>query len=390
MLSQRTQLLTASATLAMNSLAKERQREGLPVYNLSTGEPEITTPVHIREAAKRAIDDGYTHYTAAGGSVELKKAIQQKYVREMKITYEMGQITCSNGAKEVLYHLFQVLLNDGDEVLCADPFWLSYKTQVELAGGVLVPVPTLASEGFSLKAADFFMKVSEKTKVILLNSPSNPSGNVIEEDELRKIGALAMERGIIVVSDDVYEYFYYMPQKPKHLLEIMPELQAQTVVVNSVSKTYAMTGWRLGWAGGPRSILEKMEELQSHAASNPCSISQKAAIAALDGPQEHVEEMRLSFVKRREFLVEAFARQNRFQLIAPQGAFYAMIDVKAVLQNGESDEQFCADLLKKTGVTLVPGSPFGEQGKGFARMSFAVEDEILHKAVEILLKFRAE
>lgn len=390
-LSHRSQLLQPSATLAMTAKAAERKRQGLPVYNLSVGEPDFGTPEPIRDAAKQAIDEGFTFYTASGGIPELKAAISAKLKRDLRISYSLNQITCSNGGKQILFNFFQVVLNPGDEVILPDPIWLSYRTQIEWAGGVCRFVPTFFEEGFRLKASRVRELITPKTKVLILNSPANPTGAIIERSELEALMELALEHGFLILSDDVYEFFYYTPKPPVHILNVAPDLVEQVVLVNSVSKTYAMTGWRLGYAAGPEPIVSKMEELQSQSASNPSSISQKAAVAALEGSQDSIQAMREAFARRREFIQEQLGVnvQNRILFCLPDGAFYFMVNVAEFLKPGEDDVVFCQRLLDQTGVAVVPGSAFGSQSRGWIRLSFAVEDEILADAMEAFLAFLA-
>mgnify|MGYP001122407399 CR=1 FL=1 len=384
MFSKRTTFLNKSATLAMNALSKERQKQGLPVFNLSTGEPDLPTPEHIKSAAKEAIDQNFTQYTAAGGIPELKQAIQLKFKRDNGLDFTLPEITTANGGKQILYNLFQVLLDEGDEVLCFSPYWLSYRTQVELAGAKLIEI---GCENFKPRAEKLIEAIGPKCKIILINSPANPSGAIIDEADLKLIGKAVLGKNIMIVSDEVYEFFYYTSEKPKGILELMPELKAQTIIVNSVSKSYAMTGWRLGYAAGPAEIIDKMEELQGHSSSNASSISQKASIAALAGPQDAIEMMRQKFIARRQKLIEKFsAPAAKIKLIVPEGAFYALLDVSKLLNEHENTLDFCMKLISETGVVAVPGSPFGENMEKFIRISFAVKDDVLESALEALGK----
>lgn len=384
-LSARCKLLEPSTTLAINALAKERAKTGLPVFNLSAGEPDFPTPENVRQAAVRAMEAGATRYTAVGGTAELKGAIQEKFFRELGVNYSARQITCSNGGKQILYNLFQVLLDEGDEVICFSPYWLSYRTQVELAGGKLVEVNLSAERNFKFEVELIEQNITPRTKAILLNSPCNPTGQILSGVDLGRIAAIARQHGLLVISDDVYEYFFYTEEKPTHILKVAPDLEGQTVLVNAVSKTYAMTGWRLGFAAGPEEIIQKMEELQSHSSSNPSSISQAAAVEALTGQQESVETMRLSFLERRNQLV---ALMEGLKFIFPDGAFYAMIDIREKKKPGESDLDFCLDLLRVVGVAVVPGESFGEAGLGFVRISFANSMDVIEAGIGSIKRFR--
>lgn len=380
-LSDRCSLLEPSATLAINALAKERAAAGLKVINLSTGEPDFPTPLNVCEAAKKAIDNGQTKYTAVGGTAELKKAISAKFKRDLGVDFSVKQITCSNGGKQILYNLFQVILNPGDEVLCFSPYWLSYKSQVELAGGKLVEVGLDVEKSFAFDAELLGEHLSDRTVAIILNSPANPTGQVLDDFSLALLAEIAKFKDILVISDDVYEQFYYDSEMPKHILQMDSELVERTVIVNAVSKTYAMTGWRLGYAAGPEKIIQKMEELQSHSSSNPSSISQAAALEALSGPQGSVEEMRMAFQGRKKFIL---AELEGLNFIEPRGAFYFMLDIRGKKLSGESDLDFCLDLLGKTGVAVVPGESFGKASQGFVRISFATAlDEVINGIREI-------
>ena len=385
-LSSRCTLLEPSPTLAINALAKERAAQGLPVFNLSTGEPDIITPEHIRRAAVAAIEAGATRYTPVGGVKELKAAIAKKMLRDVGVSYTPSHITCANGGKQILYNLFQVILNEGDEVLCFSPYWVSYSTQVALAGGVLKEVHLNAKNNFAFEPDVLARAITKKTVAILINSPSNPTGQVLSEEALRQIADVARAHNVLVITDDVYEYFYYTEKKPSHILCVAPDLISQTIIVNAVSKTYAMTGWRLGYAVGPENIIQKMEELQSHSASNPSSVSQMAAIEALNGPQESVEEMRKSFLSRRNALLKL---TEGMHVIVPQGAFYMMIDIHNKKKPGETDLALCLALLKETGVAVIPGESFGVAATGFVRISFANTWEVIHGGIRALMQFRA-
>ncbi len=385
MINQKSKYLQGSATLAMAAKAAERKKSGLPVYNLSVGEPDFETPEHIRQAAEAAIHEGFTRYTNAGGIQELKEAVLQRCKLDKGLTYQLDEVTCTNGGKEGLFNFFQVFLEPGDEVLVQDPAWVSYETQIEWAGGVCVRIPTPAKEAFQLTAEKIQTKLTSRSRALILNSPCNPTGSIIPKEELKKIAELCKEKGLFVLTDEVYEHFNYGEGSSYSILQIAPELQAQSLLINSMSKTYAMTGWRLGYALGPSDIIAKMQALQSQSSTNPCSISQKAAIAALTGPQESIELMRAAFEKRRTLLLEGFGG-SKIQVIPPDGAFYMMLNLNPFLRPSEADTELCTRILEETGVALVPGSPFGQEAKGWARLSFASSEETLKKALDALLE----
>lgn len=387
-LADRTQNLKPSATLQMAAAAIKRKEQGLPVLNLSIGEPDFPTPLPVCQAAEAAIEEGFTRYTDSGGIRELKEAIQVKLLRDGQGQYELSEITCANGGKQILFNLFFCLLNPRDEVLVSDPAWLSYASQIELAGGTCCLVPCPPETGFTPQADRFAKFINKKTKAIVLNSPSNPTGYVLDQEELEKFYALAEKHDLLLILDDVYEYFYYTENKPLHLLSLKPEAKNRVIMVNSVSKTYAMTGWRLGYAAGPASLIGKMQALQSQSSSNPSSISQKAAIAALLGPQDRVEVMRKHFLGRRDLVMHLLDQQDRIGYVKPEGAFYFMLDIRKLLQAGETDLAFCEWLLNEQGVAVVPGSEFGSQSDGWIRISFASSEEILEEGISRLLKAR--
>ena len=383
-LSRKTKHLVLPSTFQMAMKAMERKKQGLPVYNLGIGEPDLGMPEHVKEAAKQAIDENFSHYTAVGGMPTLKEALAQKFERDQGICYTHQEITTANGAKQILFNLFQVLLEEGDEVLVPDPAWLTYETQIAWAGGRAVFVPTYAEENFQLKAAQIEAKMTPRTKALILNSPTNPTGAVITGEELKKIAQLAEKHHLLIISDDVYEFFYY-DAVPGHILKIAPHLREQVVLVNAISKTYAMTGWRLGYAAGPKEIIQAMELLQGQSASNPCSISQRAALVALTGPQNAVTEMRTIFARRRQLLNENLT-SYKAHFVPAQGAFYTMIDVRPLLKSGGNDTEFCERMLQEKGLVFVPGSAFGKQSEGWVRLSFAVPDQVLDEALDLLFE----
>ncbi|MEI7497853.1 MAG: pyridoxal phosphate-dependent aminotransferase [Candidatus Falkowbacteria bacterium] len=392
-LSQRCHLLEPSPTMAINNLAKELAKSGRAIFNLSVGEPDFNTPDLVKAKAIEAITTNQSKYTAAGGTQELKTAIQQKYIIEFNFTYQLNSITCANGGKQILYNLFQVLLDADDEVIVFSPYWVSYKTQVELAGGKLIEVNLSPKNNFSFDIDLLSQAITPKTKAILLNSPSNPTGQILTKENIEAIADLARKHEIIIISDDVYESIYFSQHKPTHLLNAATDLSDKLIIVNAVSKTYAMTGWRLGYALGPVEIISKMEEFQSHSASNPSSISQAAAVAALSGLQDGVEKMRLAFLERRSAIItqldNLIANGSELSYIKPDGAFYLMLNITTKKQAEETDLAFCLDLLNRTGVAAVPGSSFGQSSEGYIRLSFATDPIIVSQAIDFISQFRS-
>jgi aspartate aminotransferase len=374
----RSSILKPSLTFEMAKQVSLRTKNGLPSINLGIGEPDFQTPKNAKEAGIEAIKSGFTRYTASGGITELKEAILEKYKGKFKEDHSLSEVTCSNGGKQILFNAFQVLLEPGEEVLITDPAWLSYESQVQWAGGKVIKVPLSSQNKFKPTASDFEKKITEKTKIIVLNSPSNPTGAIIEKEEMFKIATLAKKHKLFIITDDVYED-YYFDQKPTHILDVAPELKEQTLIVNSVSKRFAMTGWRIGYALGPQQVISKMQALQSQSTSNPCSVAQKAALAALTNKEDDFTERRMEFIKRKNFLMQAFQNLEGYEAIEPGGAFYMMIKLPT-----QDDFKFCMDLVQTKGVALIPGSAFGEQTRGYARLAFSKPTSELERALELL------
>lgn len=384
MTNQASQTLTTPATFAMAARAAALKAQGRKILNLSIGEPDFPTPDNIKAAAQKAIQDNHSYYTPTGGLPVLKEAIRGRLKRDLQLEYALDEVMAGTGGKQMLYNFFEVMLDPGDEVLLPDPSWVSYKEQVLWSGGTPVMVPTTPESGFALSAEALECHLSDRTKIVLINSPSNPSGGMIPEAELKKIGELCLKRGLFVLSDDVYECFSFDEQVP-HVLALWPELKDQCVLVNSVSKSYAMTGWRLGYAAGPAEIIDKMQKCQALSTSNPCTVSQMAAIEALMGPQESVERMRLAFKARRDRAVDLLQDSGRFPFVRPQGAFYIMVDLRSMMGPSETDLDLSLRLLEEQGIAVVPGSAFGEVTRGWVRLSIASPLEVIEAALQRLL-----
>lgn len=369
------QALEPSATIAMATKAKELKAQGETVYDLSLGEPDFDTPLHIRQAALEAMEAGHTHYTQAGGIPELKKAVVETYKAAHGLDYDPTQVVVSNGAKHSLHNVFTVLLDPGDEVIIPAPYWVSYAELVKLTGAVPVIVQTKQEDDFRLTPQALQDAVTEKTKILLLCSPSNPTGSMYSPEDLGSLADVVLDKNLIVVADEIYDRLVYPGNKFASFPTVRPGLQDRCVIVNGVSKTYAMTGWRIGWAMAPANVAKAMNSLQSQETSCPCSISQHASIAALQGPQECVDEMLAEFCKRRDFVQQRIADIPGLSCPNMMGAFYAYINISEHLGRKYGDKQidtstdWCLELLMQQKVATVMGSAFGTEG--YARASFA-------------------
>ncbi len=381
MLSSRIQKIKPSATLAINAKAIELIKQGKDILKFGTGEPDFDTPQNIKDAAKRAIDQGFTKYTAATGIPELKEAVIQKLKRDNHIEAKTENVLITNGGKQALFNLFMTLLNPGDEVLIPSPYWVSYSDIVAVCEGSSKFIDT-RSNHFKLTAKMVEEAITPTSKILILNSPSNPTGMMIEKEELEKIAEIALKNNLYLISDEVYEYFCY-DGKTHFSIGSLPELSELVFTVNAVSKTYAMTGWRVGYIVGPEIIIKKMGYLQSHSTSNPCSIAQKAALEALTGPQDSIQIMAREFLKRRNFVFEAMNQIPGFQLQKPEGAFYAFPDISGCF-NGQmrNSFDFTEFLLEKAGVAVVPWGAFGEPGKNHIRFSYATSMQDIEEGIE--------
>jgi aspartate aminotransferase len=385
--------LEPSATLAMAAKAKELSAAGKKVYDFSVGEPDFTTPQHICEAAITAMQAGHTHYTVASGIPELKKAVAKTYQRAAGLEYSPQQVVISNGAKHSLHNVFATLCNPGDEVIIPAPYWVSYAELVKLTGATPVILATPESNDFKLMPAQLSSAITPRTKLLLLCSPSNPTGSVYTPQELAALADVVLERNLFVVSDEIYEHLIYGEHKFVSFATVRPGLAERTIIVNGVSKSYAMTGWRIGWTLSPASIAKAMGDLQSQETSNPCSVSQYAAVAALEGPQECVGQMLKEFAKRRDFV------RNKLTAIpgvsCPQmgGAFYAFANIKQHLGRSyggtkcDNSAQWCLALLEQQNVGTVMGSAFGAEG--YARLSYAASMQDLEAGLDRIAKFIA-
>jgi len=382
-LSSRVQAVKPSPTLAITARAAELRASGKDVIGLGAGEPDFDTPDHIKEAAKRAIDEGRTKYTAVDGTASLKQAVIDKFARDNGFQYQPDQILVSSGGKQSFFNLAQALLDPGDEVIIPAPYWVSYPDMVILAGAAPVLVHAGADQQFKISPAQLEGAITENTRLFVINSPSNPTGMAYTREELEALGEVLREHPrIVIATDDMYEHIRWGGEFV-NILNACPDLYERTLVLNGVSKAYSMTGWRIGYAGGPVDIIRAMKKIQSQSTSNPCSISQYAAEAALNGPQECIQEMLVEFRKRHDYVVERLDTIDGVECLPTDGTFYVFPKVKGMIDRieGVSDDLELAEhLIEKAGVAVVPGTAFGMHDH--IRLSIATGMENLEKALD--------
>lgn len=381
-LAERVQTLTPSTTLAITAKANELKAQGVNIIGLGAGEPDYNTPENIIEAAYRSMKDGHTKYTPAGGLPALKQAIIDKLQRDQQLTYKPNEVMVGIGAKHVLYTLFQVLLNEGDEVIIPIPYWVSYPEQVKLAEGVPVYIEATASQQYKITPQQLKEAITERTKAVIINSPSNPTGMIYSKEELQDLAEVCRESDILIVSDEIYEKLIYGDTVHTSIAELSEDSKNRTIIINGVSKSHSMTGWRIGYAAGDAALIKAMTDLASHSTSNPVTTSQYAAIEAYNGPQDAVEEMRQAFESRLETVFPKIQAIPGFTVIRPQGAFYLLPDVgEAAQKTGYSSvDDFVEGLLTEANVAVIPGSGFGAPST--IRLSYATSLEALTEAVE--------
>ena len=386
-LSDRVQQIKPSPTLAVTKRAAELKAAGKDIIGLGAGEPDFDTPEHIKQAAIEAINKGFTKYTAVDGTPGLKKAIINKLKNDNGLSYEPNQILVSCGGKQSFFNLSLAFINPGDEVIIPAPYWVSYPDMVVVAGGVPVILNTDESTRFKITAAQLDAAITPKTKIVVLNSPSNPSGVAYTADELKALGdVLRKHPHVLVATDDMYEYIWWADFSFENILTVCPDLYDRTIVLNGVSKAYSMTGWRIGYAAGPVKLISAMTKVQSQSTSNPTSISQIAAEAALNGGRDCVTPMVKAFKERHDYVVKTLNEIPGFSCIAADGAFYAYPNVKDAMAKAgiDNDIDFAEKLLLEAGVALVPGSAFGTPG--YMRLSFATSMEVLEDALARIKK----
>ena len=393
-LSKKAAAVKPSSTLAITAKAKELKAQGKDVVGFGAGEPDFNTPENICEAAIKAIKDGFTKYTPASGTNELKAAISKKFKEFNGLDYDTDQIVISNGGKHSLTNIFTALINPGDEVIIPAPFWLSYPEIVKLAGGVPVIVTTTKEQNFKLTAEDLAAAVTDKTKALVLNTPNNPTGMLYTEEELRAIAKVAVEKDFYVVADEMYEMLVYGEQKHISIASLGKDIYDRTITCSGLAKSYAMTGWRIGYTGSSKEIAKMMGSVQSHQTSNPNSIAQKAAVEALTGPQDSVEKMHAEFDKRRKYMYKKICDMDLLDTLEPMGAFYVFVDGSAVLGKSykgtkiESVPQMADILINEYNTAIVPCADFGFPD--CFRLSYAISIEQIEKGLDRIEKFIGE
>lgn len=393
-LSKKAAAVKPSSTLAITAKAKELKAQGKDVVGFGAGEPDFNTPENICEAAIKAIKDGFTKYTPASGTNELKAAISKKFKEFNGLDYDTDQIVISNGGKHSLTNIFTALINPGDEVIIPAPFWLSYPEIVKLAGGVPVIVTTTKEQNFKLTAEDLVAAVTDKTKALVLNTPNNPTGMLYTEEELRAIAKVAVEKDFYVVADEMYEMLVYGEQKHISIASLGKDIYDRTITCSGLAKSYAMTGWRIGYTGSSKEIAKMMGSVQSHQTSNPNSIAQKAAVEALTGPQDSVEKMHAEFDKRRKYMYKRICDMDLLDALEPMGAFYVFVNGSAVLGKSykgtkiESVPQMADILINEYNTAIVPCADFGFPD--CFRLSYAISIEQIEKGLDRIESFIKE
>ncbi|MEM6404992.1 MAG: pyridoxal phosphate-dependent aminotransferase [Pseudomonadota bacterium] len=385
-LSDRVQAVRPSATMAITARVYELRTAGQNIIGLGAGEPDFDTPEHIKAAAIAALQAGQTKYTPVDGTPALKQAIVQKFAQDNQLHYAPDQVLVSCGGKQSFYNLAQALLNAGDEVVIPAPYWVSYPDMVLLAEGKPVIVPTTAAQQFKMQAEQLAAAITPRTRLVVLNSPSNPTGMAYTSAELAELGeVLRRHPDVLIASDDMYEHVLWRPDSFCNIVQVCPDLYERTLVLNGVSKAYSMTGWRIGYAAGPASIIKAMKKIQSQSTSNPASVSQAAAVAALSGPQDCVADMVTAFKYRHDMVVARLNQMSGIQCAATDGTFYVFPAMQGLidrLPNVQDDLQLAEYLIEQAGIALVPGSAFGMPGH--VRISIATSEHNLQQALDQL------
>ena len=388
--SERVNKIHISPTMQVAAKAKKMKAEGIDVIDLSVGEPDFPTPHNIKEAAKKAIDENQTRYTINAGTIELRKAIAQKLKRDNHLDYNLNEIIVSNGAKQCVYNSVLATVNDGDEVIIPAPYWVSYPDMVRMANGKIIFIETKESNGFKLKPEQLESAITAKTKVIILCNPSNPTGSAYTKNELEVLAEVMNGKNIFIISDEIYEKLTYGDFKFVSFASLSNEMKKRTIVVNGVSKTYSMTGWRIGYAAGPGNIIEAMNKIQSHSTSNASSVSQAAAIEALAGPQYVISEMLEEFKQRQDYFHKELTSLNGITCYKPEGAFFLFPNVSHYFGKStgvfkiKHSFDFAMHILYEAHIAAVPGSAFGAEG--YMRFAYATSMENLKEAILRLKK----
>lgn len=386
--------VSPSPTLSIDAKFKQMKADGLNVVGFGAGEPDFDTPKHIKDAAIKAINDGMTKYTPASGIIPLKKAVCKKLKEDNNLDYEPSQIVISNGAKHSLMNVFGAILNPGDEVIIPAPYWVSYPEMIKLNDGVPVVIHTDESTHFKISAKQIEEKITDKTRAIVLNSPSNPTGMVYSQEELSEIAKVCLAHSLFVVSDEIYEYLIYDGNKHLSIAELGDDIKDLTIIVNGVSKTYAMTGWRIGYTASNPTIAKIMSNVQSHATSNPNTIAQYAALAALEGPKDELYKMVGEFEKRRNYMHDRIKKINGVSCLNPHGSFYILMNISKLFgktYNGrkiETADDFADMFLESKLVAVVPGTGF--EAPDFVRWSYATSMENIKEGLDRLESFLSE
>jgi aspartate aminotransferase len=376
-ISSRAAQLTPSLTLTIDSKAKAMKSEGLDVCGFGAGEPDFDTPEHIKAAAVAALEAGFTKYTPSSGIPELRQAISEKFANDNQIEYRPSQVIVSNGAKHACYNAILATCQPGDEVIIPAPYWVSYPDMVRLAGAEPVIVPTTERNAWKLTAENFENAMTPRTKMLIINSPCNPTGSVYTREELQAIVEVAAEEDISILSDEIYEKLVYDDAKHVSIASLSKEAYDLTITVNGFSKSYAMTGWRLGYLGAPEAIAKAVDSIQSHSTSNPCSFAQKGGVAALKGDQQPLADMRDEFDMRRNYMFDRISKIPNITAVKPLGAFYVLVNIS---QLGLTSQNFADRLLSKATVAVVPGAAFGDDRT--IRLSYATSIDVIKKGLD--------
>ena len=386
-IAERLQNIKPSATIAISAKASELRSQGIDVISLAAGEPDFSPPAHVITAAKKAIDDGFHYYTPVDGLVSLKQAIIKKLKHDNQLSYELNQIIVSTGAKQSIYNVCQAILNPGDEVIIPAPYWVSYPDMVRLTEATPVIIETNNNDHYKLTAKQLEAAITNKTKMLILNSPSNPTGMVYSEEELSALAKVLLKNPqVIILTDDIYEHICWAESGFQNIITVCPELYNQSIIINGVSKAYAMTGWRIGYAAGPEPIIKAMKKLQSQSTSNPNAVAQKAAEEALLGDQTCLTDMVNTYKQRQQFMLDGINAMKGFHCQPTEGAFYLFVDVKIAINRLDlkDDVELASYILDKAQVAMVPGTAFGSPGH--LRLSYATSDNILQDALQRLQK----
>jgi len=376
-ISERAAQLTPSLTLSIDSKAKAMKAEGIDVCGFGAGEPDFDTPEHIKTAAIAALQAGFTKYTPSAGIPELRQAIAEKLAADNGLTYRPGQVIVSNGAKHSCYNAILATCQPGDEVIIPAPYWVSYPDMVRLVGAEPVIVPTMERNNWKMRAEDFENAMTPRTKMLIMNSPCNPTGSVYTQGELEAIVEVARGEDIYILSDEIYEKLVYDDAKHVSIASLSKEAYDLTITVNGFSKSYAMTGWRLGYLAAPEAVAKAVDSIQSHTTANPSSFSQRGALAALKGDQQCVADMREEFDMRRNYMIDRLSKIPNITAVKPQGAFYVLVNVS---QLGLTSQNFADRLLSKSNVAVVPGAAFGDDRT--IRLSYATSIDIIKKGLD--------